>query len=81
MFSKSTRRGEAGQNDIETILQSSFLSQEGWLIEDTSTKGGMGDIQVTPPSTSKVGSVLIEIKNYSHSVPKMEIAKFKRDVI
>lgn len=80
MYSKSTRRGEAGQDDIVGILQSSFVSDDGWFIEDTSATGGMGDIQVTPPSQSKVGSVLIEIKNYTRSVPKEEILKFKRDV-
>lgn len=81
MYSKSTLLGGAGQSDIMDLLNGSFLSREGWFIEDTSGIPEKGDIHIIPPDSNTKGSVLVEIKNYTRSIPKHEILKFKRDLM
>lgn len=82
LFSKSQKRGEAGERNIFDLLQSHpNLGRSGWDIQDTSKTGGKGDIQVIPPDASNVGSVLCEVKLWDSTVSRDEVMKFQRDVM
>jgi len=68
----SSNKGKSGEQSFDSLVES-FTT---WKIEDTSK---------IPQSCDRFGEIrgcktLFEIKNYSYTVPKKEIEKFKRDL-
>jgi hypothetical protein len=71
--SKSTIKGEEGEQQVEEILLRMFPTAE---ISDERKTRGRGDFVVT------LGAVhmMLEVKNYTKNVTKSEISKFERDM-
>lgn len=71
--SKSTVRGEEGEQEVGEMLLRMFPTAE---ISDERRSRGRGDFVVT------LGTVhmMVEVKNYSKNVTKAEITKFERDM-
>ncbi len=71
--SKSTIKGEEGEQQVEEMLLRMFPTAE---ISDERKTRGRGDFVVT------LGAVhmMLEVKNYSKNVTKSEITKFERDM-
>lgn len=68
----SSNKGKVGEQNFDTLVES-FTT---WKIEDTSKM---------PQSCDRFGEIrgcktLFEIKNYSYTIPRKEVEKFKRDL-
>jgi hypothetical protein len=75
--------GEIGENYVIDILK------EIYNIENVSKKGHCGDVFITRKSIPirdshitkiRMGKLLVEVKNYSNTVPKHEVDKFHYDL-
>ena len=74
----SSIRGIQGEQQVETILQESFR------VVPTAKDGKRGDFLVSRingiHADASHGAVLVEIKNYSGTVPRAEVTKFHKDI-
>lgn len=66
----AARKGRLGENHVHDMLKPHFK------IKDTSKKGKSGDFQIK----TEYGLILVEVKNYSKTVGKVELDKFYRDI-
>lgn len=73
-------RGLQGEIDFENMCLNKLSSQ--FKIHNTAKKAKSGDfiIKWTSPDTGKIYSFLIDIKNYTSTIPSKEIDKFYRDI-
>ncbi len=70
----SCKKGEMGENMIETLLNKEFSDYE---ILNMSKEPHKGDFHIIKSNKPKI---LLELKNYSLNVPKREIIKFIDDI-
>ena len=79
-ISNSSILGQIGEQNFETIIDK-YLSVD-YKIKNMSKIGKSGDFIISWQSeiTCKIYNILIEVKNYSNSVPTKEIEKFYRDI-
>lgn len=71
----SVAKGQLGEMQVEEILRKKFQ------VTNVSGKARSGDLQITHkfPEIPEI-RVLVEVKNYSRSVPRAELDKFYRDL-
>ena len=69
--SLASERGAAGEAWVEKALAAA-----GFGPADVSRRARSGDFRVMTPA----GAVLVEVKNYQSTVPRAEVAKFRRDL-
>lgn len=74
---KSANIGKYGEHKFSEICQK---LPGNYTIQDTSKQGKMGDFIINYSNNGVVKKVLVDIKNYSITVPKKEIEKFHEDI-
>lgn len=70
----STLKGQDGETSMEHLLNRMFPKAE--IISYTSKEGHRGDFSILEGDMN----IMVETKNYSKNVPKVEITKFHRDM-
>ena len=70
----ASNKGKDGEDSVQHFLTMSLPKAD---IEDTSQKGGCGDLMIMDASNN----VMVEVKNYdSGNVKTSEVTKFKKDI-
>lgn len=73
-ISNSANKGKLAENDLFNVLTDTFLTSQ---VINTSQEPHKGDIQIFKDNNP---TILIDNKNFSTSVPKIDIEKFYSDI-